>query len=84
MEQEFNVIETADNESVIGKVEQIRKLFLTEIKRQINDKEIISTEKVDNISLIMELLEDLQEEDDKEIIKVNYNPMGVYTYSIVE
>lgn len=84
MEKEFNVIETSDNENVIGKVIQIRKLFLSEIKRQINDEKLIETEKIDNINLIMELLNDLQEEDDKQIIKVTYNPMGAYNYIIVE
>lgn len=81
--EDFNVIE--DDETYIGKVKDIRKLFLNQIKTEIENKNTEETEKVDNIKMIIELLEDLQEEENEDlVIRVIYNYMGCFNYKEIE
>lgn len=69
-----------DDEDVIGQVIEIKKCFMQYLAETILDEEIEFGEKTNKLKLIAELLEDLEEEDNKTIIRVVYNPMGALNY----
>lgn len=65
---------------VIGKVEEVRKCFLTELSKILNDNSIEIEEKINQLYLTQDLIKQLEEESDSTIIKVSYNPMGAFYY----
>lgn len=67
-----------DDEDVIGKVEEIRKYFLNELAIKLYTDDIEITEKINLLNMIQELISKLENENDKSIIKVSYNPMGCF------
>lgn len=69
-----------ENEDTIGKVKDIRKLFVKELGNNLLDKNIYIEDKINQINLIQDLLEKINEEEDNTIIRVGYNPMGEFYY----
>lgn len=67
-----------DDEDIIGKVEEIRKYFLNELAIKLYTDDIDMTERVNILNMTQELIEKLENENDKSIIKVSYNPMGCF------
>ena len=81
----LNIIEDINNETYIGRADNIIQLFLEMIKYDI-DTIGNAEETIANIKEKIEFLEELQKEFDMRnsaIIKVNYHPMGSYNYSLV-
>lgn len=83
--KDLNIIEDLSNETYIGKVESIIKMFLELIRYDIHTIEN-AEETMASIEEKMELIKDLQK--DKElckdtIIKISYNPMGCFRYEVV-
>ena len=81
----LNIIEDINNETYIGRADNIIQLFLEMIKYDI-DTIGNAEETIANIKEKIEFLEELQKEFDVRksvIIKVNYHPMGNYNYSLV-
>ena len=82
MNLENNVISVNDNETIIGKIEDIEKEFIKLLESNITDIENME-EFVDRLTEIQRLLENLEEEKEENgniVIKVGYNPMGAYQY----
>ena len=82
MNLENNVISVNDNETIIGKIEDIEKEFIKLLESNITDIENME-EFVDRLTEIQRLLEKLEEEKEENgniVIKVGYNPMGAYQY----
>lgn len=71
-----------DNE-VIGKIEDIKQLFLNRIKEEIDTEELEISEKLVNIGNILDLLNELEKEIINEPIKVFENPMGGFNYYVI-
>ena len=69
-----------DDEDVIGKVLEIKKCFMQHLAEIILDEEIEIGEKTNKLTLIAELIEKLNEENDNAIIKVTFNPMGEFNF----
>lgn len=69
-----------DDEDVIGKVLEIKKCFMQHLAEIILDEEIEIGEKTSQLTLIAELIEKLNEENDNAIIKVTFNPMGEFNF----
>ena len=69
-----------DDEDVIGKVLEIKKCFMQHLAEIILDEEIEIGEKTSQLTLIAELIEKLNEENDNTIIKVTFNPMGEFNF----
>lgn len=76
LEIKYNVI--SDNEDVIGKVSNLKKYFLEQIKYTIEDTKISDEEKIYNVELMAELLDELQKQAENVIVKIKYNPMGAF------
>lgn len=76
--ENFTVI--YEDEDIIGKVEEIRKCFLTELSKILSDNNIEIEEKINQLYLTQDLIKQLEEESDKTIIKVSYHPMGAFYY----
>ena len=82
MNLENNVISVNDNETIIGKIEDIEKEFIKLLESNITDIENME-EFVDRLTEIQRLLENLEEKKEENgniVIKVGYNPMGAYQY----
>lgn len=79
--KDFTVI--YDDEDVIGKVKDIKKCFINELAKILEDREIDIEEQINQINLIQDLLEELSDENNNTIIKVSFNPMGAFYYSYV-
>ena len=75
-------IEYNDNE-IIGKIEDIKQLFLNRIKEEIDTEELEISEKLVNIGNILDLLNELEKEIINEPIKVFENPMGGFNYYVI-
>lgn len=73
----FKVIYDGDN--VIGKVEEIKELFVYELGEDLQT-DIDIEEKIDRINMTQDLLKELENEHDDTIIKVLYNQMGCFNY----
>ena len=71
-----------DNE-IIGKIEDIKQLFLNRIKEEIDTEELEISEKLVNIGNILDLLNELEKEIINEPIKVFANPMGGFNYYVI-
>ena len=76
LEIKYNVI--SDDEDVIGKVSNLKKYFLEQIKYTIEDTKISDEEKIYNVELMAELLDELQRQAENVVVKVKYNPMGAF------
>lgn len=74
--QKFNVIE--DNEDFIGKVSELKKYFIYNLGKIINDNDIGEEEKICNVGMIYDILEQLQKQSEYIVVKVKYNPMGAF------
>lgn len=70
-----------DDEDVIGKVEEIKKCFINELVKILESEEISVEEKIEQISLIEDLLNEISKENNNTIIRVTFNPVGVFYYS---
>ena len=75
-----NFVVIYDDEDVIGKVIEIKKCYMKHLADIILDGEIELGEKTNNLSLVAELIEKLENENDNDIIKVSFNPMGEFYY----
>lgn len=85
MKLKNNIIMTNDNEEIMGKIKDVEIEFIKLIKTHIKDDNSID-EFVGNLSMISDLLNDLEkefEENGNAIIKVWYNSMGCYNYTIL-
>lgn len=71
-----------DNE-IIGKIEDIKQLFLNRIKEEIDTEELEISEKLVNIGNILDLLNELEKEIINEPIKVFENPMSGFNYYVI-
>lgn len=71
-----------DNE-IIGKIEDIKQLFLNRIKEEIDTEELEISEKLVNIGNILDLLNELEKEIINEPIKVFENPMDGFNYYVI-
>ena len=69
-----------EDTDTIGKVKDIRELFVKELANDLLDNDIGIEDKINQINLIQDLLEKIQEEEDNTIIRVGYNPMGEFYY----
>lgn len=65
-----------DDEDIIGKVKDIKKLFINELAKNLLDKEFEVKEKISDINNVQELFKNLEKENDNTIIKIYNNPMG--------
>ena len=74
--EKFTVI--YDDEDVIGKVAEVKKCFMQHLGEVVLDGEVEMGEKTNQVALIAELIDKLNNENDREIIKVSYNPMGTF------
>lgn len=73
-----------DDEDVIGKIKDIKKSFVYELSKTLNDESIDIEDKTSQIDLIQDLLKQLNnEKNENAIIKVKYNPMGSFYYSFL-
>lgn len=70
-----------DDEDVIGKVSEIRKCFINELSKNLQDNELEIEDKINQINLIQDLLKQIKNEDSKRIIRVSFNPMGTFYYT---
>ena len=73
-----------DDEDVIGKVLDVKKLFVFQLAKDLQDKEIALEDKINQINLVQELLEKLEEESERTIIKVSFNPMGTFNVYYIQ
>lgn len=69
-----------DDEDVIGMVKEIRKCFMKHLGDVIFDTSIGIEEKTNDLILTAKLIEKLNNEDDRTIIRVTYNQMGNLDY----
>ena len=69
-----------ENEDTIGKVKDIRELFVKQLANDLLDNDIYIEDKINQINLMQDLLEKINEEEDNTIIRVCYNPMGEFYY----
>lgn len=74
--KQFKVIEI--DEDFIGEVEELKKYFIYQLKYMLGDKSISEEEKIHNIGITYDILEQLQEQYTNVVIRVAYNPMGTY------
>ena len=75
--ERFNVI--YDGDDVIGKVEEIKELFVYELGEDLQT-DIDIEEKIDRINMTQNFLKDLEGKNKNTIIKVLYNQMGCFNY----
>lgn len=69
-----------EDTDTIGKVKDIRELFVKQLSNDLLDNDIGIEDKINQISLIYDLLEKIEKEDKNTIIRVGYNPMGEFYY----
>lgn len=82
--KKFNVVLGTDNESYIGKAKDITEMFFAEISKKAIDTSILPEDRINDIKLNLEFLEQVQEElMESDTIKVTFNPMGCFNYEIL-
>lgn len=67
-----------DDEDVIGQVSEIKKCFMQHLAEITMDGEVEMGEKTNKLRLVAELIDKLENESEKTIVKVSYNPMGTF------
>lgn len=74
--KQFKVIEI--DEDFIGEVEELKKYFLYQLRIMLGKNDISEEEKIQNVGITYDILEQLQEQYTNVVVRVAYNPMGTY------
>lgn len=73
--KKFNVIE--DNEDVIGKVNELKSYYIYNLAEMLKN-DVGEEDKICNIGMVYDILQQLQEQAENVVVKVKYNPMGAF------